>query len=142
MKISYLHPPRAQTNLNPKTQKSILRDPQLSSKARFCPPGSGLSPFSKQKKKVSLKQLPHILLELIKKMCLKMVTSTLIQVISFNDYRSTTSPSKPSLPLPTSTSPLPVAHKVRRCFYLKGKCYRMSTCFRSGTKGLEDISSD
>jgi hypothetical protein len=58
MKISYLQPPRAQTNLNPKTQKSILRDPQLSSKARFCPPGSGLSPFSKQKKKVSLKQLP------------------------------------------------------------------------------------
>jgi len=58
MKINNLQPPRAQTNLNPKTQKSILRDPQLSSKARFCPPGSGLSPFSKQKKKVSLKQLP------------------------------------------------------------------------------------
>ena len=68
MKISYLQPPRAQTNLNPKTQKSIPRDPQLSSKARFCPPGSGLSPFSKQKKKISLKQLPHILLEQRKKM--------------------------------------------------------------------------
>ena len=62
MKISYLQPPRAQTNLNPKTQKSILRDPQLSSKARFCPPGSGLSPFSKQKKKVSLKQLPQYII--------------------------------------------------------------------------------